>query len=184
MKIQRQPFSHTTPPMCPIPYTSLDQSHHRGQRSHICQNATKRTRQRRRAEEERDPKLPVPPAVPHGKVKHDSREQTTLRHAKEETRCEESLEVVHEAHQRRHDTPCHGQGWQPQAGRGALEDDVAGDLEEDVADKVQCQTGEVLVSGWVVSVRAGEEEAEEAYSCVHLRGDPRFGRFQLVSSVN
>lgn len=116
--------------------------------TYICENTAKRTSQGRSTEEETNTILPLSPLIPHAKVEDDAGEQATLRDAEEEARDEEAGEVVHEAHEGGDDAPGDGEGGEPQAWRRALEDDVAGDLEEDVADKVHGEAGEVLVAGW------------------------------------
>jgi len=84
--------------------------------------------------------------VPHAQIKHDSREETTFRDAEEEADAEESWEVLGDTHQGTDDTPYEGESWKPESWGGDFEDDVTRDLEQDVANEVDGQRGEVLIS--------------------------------------
>lgn len=111
-------------------------------------------------------------AVPHREIVHNSGKQARLGDAEEEASHKKAVHVLHDAEKRGHDAPGKGQDRQPDAGRCLLQDDVARDLassgqcvrtrgegaeslspgscrtaylEEDIADEVQCQAGEVLV---------------------------------------
>lgn len=55
---------------------------------------------------------------------------------------------MNEAHEGGHDTPCHGQGRQPDLRSGTLENDVAGDFEQNVTYEVHGEAGEILVTGY------------------------------------
>lgn len=85
--------------------------------------------------------------VPHAQVKDNSREEPTLRDAQKEAGGKQSGYILCEAHERANDPPCEGEGGKPESRRCQLEDDVTGDLEQDVADKPDAQCREVLASG-------------------------------------
>ncbi len=90
--------------------------------------AAKGTSQRGETEKERDAKLPLFALIPHGEVKDDTGEESTLGHAEEEARDEEAGEVLDDAHECGYDTPCDGERGEPESGCCSFEDDVAGDL--------------------------------------------------------
>lgn len=94
----------------------------------ICQNPAKRARERRAAEEERDPELALPPLVPHGEVVNHAGEQPALCDTEEEPRDEEAGQVLDDAHQGRNDSPCYRQRREPYSRRRLLEYNVARDL--------------------------------------------------------
>ena len=98
-------------------------------------------------EEESDTVMLLISSVPHAQIKDDSGEETTLGNTEEEAGGEESGVILGDAHQSTDDTPCKGEGWEPQSGGGEFEDDVTWDLEQDVADEVDGQRVEVLVPG-------------------------------------
>jgi len=132
-------------------------------RTYIGENAAKRACQSGGPEKERDAKLSFPPLVPHAKVIDDAGEQAGLGDAKEEARDEEARQVVDDAHQGGHDTPEYRQRGKPEPGRGSLEDDVAGDLKDDISHKVERQAGEILVPR---HVQVGRETLDPGVSHV------------------
>lgn len=110
------------------------------------QDATKSTSQRRRAEKQGDSELALIALVPHRVIEHDPGEEATLRDAEEETDNEEAGARLSHAHERRHHPPPEGQRGQPESRLPHLENQVAGDLEEDIADEIQRQPRQVLVA--------------------------------------
>ena len=103
-------------------------------------------------EEESDTVMLLISPVPHAHVKDDSGEETTLGNTEEEADGEESGVILGDAHQGTDDTPCKGEGWEPESGGGEFEDDVTRDLEQDVADEVYGQSVEVLIPGLLNTV--------------------------------
>ena len=85
--------------------------------------------------------------VPHAQIEDGSREEPGFCDAQEEAGDEESREALGEAHESTNDTPCEGHGREPESRRCEFEGDVTWDLDQDVADEVDGQCGEVLVSG-------------------------------------
>ena len=55
--------------------------------------------------------------------------------------------VLRYTHQSRNDSPRHGQSWQPELGRRPLQNDIAGKLEQDVAEEIQRQACKIFVAG-------------------------------------
>lgn len=99
----------------------------------VCQNAAKCTCQRSGREEECNTVVGLSALVPHGQIEHHSREETTLRHSQEESRRNQASEALRNTHESGNDTPQEHQGWQPELRGRALEDDVAGNFEEDLS---------------------------------------------------
>ena len=89
------------------------------------------------------------PLVPHAHVEDDTGEESTFCDAEEEADGEKPGKVLGDAHKGTNDTPCEGESRKPKSGAREFEDDVSGDLEQDVTDEVDGQRGEVLVSGWI-----------------------------------
>jgi hypothetical protein len=87
------------------------------------------------------------PLVPHTQIKYGSREEPGFRHAEKEADDEESGETLSEAHEGANDPPREGESRKPEPRSGEFEDDIGRDFEQDVADEVDGQCGEVLVSG-------------------------------------
>ena len=85
--------------------------------------------------------------VPHAQIEDNSWEESTLCDAQEEADDEKSREIASDAHEGTNDAPYEGEGRKPKLWSCELEDDVEWDLGQDVADKVDGQRGEVLVSG-------------------------------------
>ena len=85
--------------------------------------------------------------IPHAQIEDNSGEESALCDTEKEADDEESGEIVGEAHKGANDAPCKGEGRKPKSWSCEPEDDVGWDLEQDVADKVDGQRGEVLVSG-------------------------------------
>jgi len=90
--------------------------------------------------------------VPHAQIIEDSGTEPTFCDAEKEAGGEESGEILGDAHECANDTPREGESWKPKLWGGEFEDDVARDLEQDVTDKVDGQSGEVLVPGLFQSV--------------------------------
>lgn len=134
MKIQRQPFAHTTPAICPIPCT-VEHQHSsalfmvpaRGC-AYIGQDASKGAREGGSAKEERDTELPLPSLVPHREVVHDAGEETRLGDTEKKTGNKEARQILDYAHECGNDPPQNGQGRQPESRSCPLENDVAGNL--------------------------------------------------------
>ena len=53
------------------------------------------------------------PLIPHRKIEHDTREQTTLCDTQEEPRGQEPSIILNNAHERRDDTPDERERWEP-----------------------------------------------------------------------
>ena len=87
------------------------------------------------------------PLIPHGQIKHHAGEQSTLCNSQRRPRSQIASIVLDDTQERRHDTPDQGESGQPDARRGFFQHDVAGDFEDDVADEVEGEAGEVLVAG-------------------------------------
>lgn len=96
------------------------------------QNPTKSSCERRSREEQRDSIVRFSALVPHGQVENDAGEETRLCDAKEESSDDEAGEVVRDAEESRDDAPGEHESWKPYFRRGALEDDVAGNFEENL----------------------------------------------------
>ena len=87
------------------------------------------------------------PLIPHGQVEHHAGEQSTLSNSKRCPRGQIAGIVLDDTQEGGHDTPDQGEGGQPDARRGLFQHDVAGDFEENVADEVKSEAGEILVTG-------------------------------------
>lgn len=77
------------------------------------------------------------PLIPHTQIEHHTRKQSAFRDAQKEPRDNEACEVLCYAEESGDDAPGEHEGWEPEAGRGALEDDVAGDFEEDLCERME-----------------------------------------------
>ena len=121
------------------------------------------------------------PLVPHAEIEHDSREEPTLRSAQEEARGEESAEALSETHEGADDTPHESDCRKPHPRGCKFEDEITRDIEQDVADKIDGQGGQVLVSGliWIAMRRISVDSEGRAYSYACLQRGLRYGRFQL-----
>ena len=74
-----------------------------------------------------------------------------------------------DAHKCANDTKCESESREPKSRGGEFEGDIARDLEQDVADKVDGQCSEVLVSGLfqkVVRVKLAEDTGEKRHTHV------------------
>jgi hypothetical protein len=60
---------------------------------------------------------------------------------------EESCKILRYSHQRCYNSPCYCQSGKPEFGRCPLKDDVARELEQNVAEEVKRQTSEILIAG-------------------------------------
>ena len=139
------------------------------------QDASESTRERGSGEEECDAKLALLPYIPHTQIKHDPGKQAGLNRPENKPRGVKPGPVLHNAQQRRHDTPHTRQRREPKARRGALQNDVTRNFEEDVAGEEEGQAGEVLVAGHVgvlvealdfgVGDVAAVEEGHEVEDC-------------------
>ena len=86
-----------------------------------------------------------------------------------------------EAHEGADDTPHKSDRREPHPRGCKLKDKITRDIKQDVADKIDGQRGQVLVSGliWIAVRRINVDDGERAYSCVCLRRGLRYERFQL-----
>lgn len=64
----------------------------------------------------------------------------------QEAHGEETSEILCDTHERRHDSPGHGQSWKPELGRCSLEDNVTRYFKQDIADEIESQASEVLIA--------------------------------------
>ena len=99
--------------------------------------------------------MPFASLIPHAQIKDNSGEESALCDAEKEADDEESGEIAGEAHKGANDAPCEGEGRKPKSWSCELEEDVGWDLEQDVADNVDGQRGEVLVSSLFQTVVRG-----------------------------
>ena len=74
--------------------------------------------------------------VPHAQVERGSREEPAFCHTQEESDSQETGEILGEAHEGTNDTPHEGDSRKPEPRRCELENDVARDLKQDIADEV------------------------------------------------
>jgi hypothetical protein len=70
--------------------------------------------------------------VPHRQIEDNTGEQSTFCNAQEEPCSQESTKALGDSHQCGDSSPRDHESGKPQFGRGALEDDVGGDFEEDL----------------------------------------------------
>lgn len=101
------------------------------------------------------------PLIPHGQIEHHTREQSTLSNPQRRPRGQIAGIVLDDTQEGGHDTPDQGEGGQPDARRGLFQHDVAGDFEDDVADEVEGEAGEVLISGWFLSASYKRNKCSE-----------------------
>lgn len=140
--------------------------------------------------------------IPHREVKHDARKESTLSHTENEARGEESSHILGDAQQRGDYAPSECECRKPHFGRCQFQNDIAWYLcesahhaklivrvkthfEEDIADEIQGQAGQVLISGWGKSsiwVTVNKLEACAAYSYASLPPNPPHAHWQLRRS--
>lgn len=118
-----------------------------GRKTNPSKNTTKSTRQRRSTEEQSNPVMLLISLIPHGQIEHHAGKQSTLSNPQRCPRSQVASVVLDNTQERGHDTPDQGEGGQPDARGGLFQHDVAGDFEDDVADEVEGEAGEVLVAG-------------------------------------
>lgn len=106
------------------------------------EKSAKSTRQRRRAVEQTDPVHHLVAAVEHGQVDDDTAEQAALEQAEEHPGNDQPGKGLGEAEAGAHDAPCSDERGQVEAGSDALDDPVAGDVDQDVGD-VEDENGDV-----------------------------------------
>lgn len=102
----------------------------------------KSTRQRRGAVEQSDSVHHLVAAVEHGQVDDDTAEQAALEQAEEHPGDDQPGKGLGEADTGAHDAPCGDERGQVEAGLDALDDPVAGDVDQNVGD-VEDQNGDV-----------------------------------------
>lgn len=120
--------------------------------------------------------------IPHAQIEHSSRKETAFRNTQKEAGDEQSGKILREAHEGAHNPPYEGKGGKPKPRRRAFENDVTGDLEQDIADKPDSQCREVLISGLFPVVRVvqiADIGKKGTYSYVCLRLNLRCEHFQL-----
>ena len=115
----------------------------------IGQDATESPSKRGCTEKQSNPVLPLGPLVPHAQIKHHPREQPTLRHAQHESDDIKPRQILRHAHQSRDHPPRERQRGQPYLWRRTLQNDVARDFEEHIANEVEGQAGKVLIAAHV-----------------------------------
>lgn len=91
--------------------------------------------------------------VPHAQIKYDSGKKSAFCNAQKEAGGEQSGKALSKTHEGANNPPYDGDSGKPESGRRPFEDDVAGDLEQGVADEPDGQCREVLVSGLFQVVR-------------------------------
>jgi hypothetical protein len=75
----------------------------------------------------------------------NTREKTGFGHAQENTRNQEAVVVLNQAHECHDETPCHHDGGQPATRSELLEKQVGGDFKGRICEEEDCETPVVFV---------------------------------------
>lgn len=97
-----------------------------------CQQPTKCTSQGRRAEEEGEALLGLAALIPHSEQIETSWEHAALKEAQKESSCEDARVVLRQALEDHDEAEANAADRQPYPWGELLEEDIGGDLEEDV----------------------------------------------------
>lgn len=101
----------------------------------IRKQSTQRTRNRSTDEQIPNTQRELVLSVEEGEVDVQAGEEAGFYSAEEETACEECAVGINEAGERSDEAPCCGDEGDPAAGGEEFEDQVGGDLEEEVGDE-------------------------------------------------
>jgi hypothetical protein len=143
-----------------------------------CQRTTEGTGKSCRGEEERHAKLSLFSQVEETEVVDNTREQATLSNAEEESDDEEAREIVYDALECCNNTPDDRQSWQPEPWGCALKNDVARHFEQDIANKEEGQSREVLIASCDKVNKEASSPRIDTYSSWYPQRDLRPWRWQ------
>jgi len=119
------------------------------------QETTKGTSKGSSGEEDCHAETAFVTSIPHGNVKSNAGEQTTLRETERHTTDQETDIVGNQTHEGHGDTPSKHDNCEPERGAGLLHHEVAGNLSRHIPGKEYCQSNLSQLNWLAIQFREG-----------------------------